>query len=178
MMKYRAAHPLRHLAPAPFPAALMPDAFPRVLQGGGNDATIRFVSLWEVRDIFIRDPIETEGRELVLAHGAANETLLDDVGRSQLDNHREYLELYSAERINPEAPRPRVSSQWMLLEHPRARPGLLEHGTRIAAEPDVLMRRLQAARGVSALPSSSMQNHRSFLTFILSHIFRHQRVTP
>ncbi len=109
-----------------------------------NGTTIRFVPLSEMPEVFTWYHIETEGHEVILAHGAPTETFVDYVGRSLFDNHQEYLDLYGAERIIPEMKRPRVSSQRMLPEHLRARLGLPAHGAEIAAEAGALMRRLKA----------------------------------
>ncbi|MEL7115480.1 MAG: Hint domain-containing protein, partial [Pseudomonadota bacterium] len=76
-----------------------------------NGDTIRFVSASELPRMFIYYHIETEAHDVILANGAAAETFVDAVSRRDFDNYQEYLELYGTERIIPEMPMPRISSQ-------------------------------------------------------------------
>jgi hypothetical protein len=91
-----------------------------------NGSTIDFVPMAELPDGFTVYHIETEDHDVILANGAPSETFIDYRARSHFDNHDEYLELYGAERIIPEMPRPRISSARMLPKGVRARLGLDE----------------------------------------------------
>ncbi|HEV7457177.1 MAG TPA: hypothetical protein VGN96_10400, partial [Roseococcus sp.] len=84
--------------------------------------------------------------EVVLANGAPAETFVDYVTRRHFDNYQEYLDLYGAERLIGEMPRPRVSAQRMLPDRLRARLGLPSFGAELAAEREALMDRLGLAR--------------------------------
>jgi len=65
--------------------------------------------------------IETAAHDVILANGAAAETLVDAAGRRAFDNHADYLALHSAERIIPELPLPRISSARLVPQSVRDR---------------------------------------------------------
>lgn len=109
-----------------------------------NGTSIRFVALSELPAAFTYFHIETEGHEVVLANGAPAETFVDYATRSHFDNYQDYLDLYGAERVVAEMPRPRVSSQRMLPDALRARLGIAPFGADIAAEGAALLQRLGA----------------------------------
>lgn len=79
-----------------------------------NGTTIRFVPGAELPREFTYYHVETEAHDVILANGAPAETFIDCVTRSKFDNYQEYLDLYGAERIIPEMPMPRISSQRLL----------------------------------------------------------------
>lgn len=111
-----------------------------------NGTTIHFVPRDELPAEYTYFHIETAGHEVVLANGAPAETFVDYVTRSHFDNYQEYLDLYGAERVVVEMPRPRVSAQRMLPDALRAKLGLAPYGTGLTQERDALLQRLEAAR--------------------------------
>jgi len=90
-----------------------------LVNGDRND----FVPMAELEDSFTVYHIETEAHDVILANGAPSETFVDAVTRSHFDNYQEYLDLYGAERIIPEMPRPRITSARLLPDHLRAQLG-------------------------------------------------------
>ena len=86
-----------------------------------NGASIHWVPLSELDQSVTYYHVETENHEIVLANGAETETFLDMSGRAAFDNFQEYLDLYGAERIIHELPRPRIASARLLPENVRRR---------------------------------------------------------
>ena len=97
-----------------------------------NGDTIRFVAASEMPAEFTYYHIETEAHDVILANGAASETFIDVTGRAAFDNHQEYLSLYGVERIIPEMPALRISSQRLVPHSIKQRLGISEraHGLR------------------------------------------------
>ncbi|MCP3971101.1 MAG: Hint domain-containing protein [Rhodobacteraceae bacterium] len=89
-----------------------------------NGSAINFVPFAELDKEFTYYHVETQDHDVIIANGAAAETFVDVAGRSDFDNHQEYLDLYGAERIIPEMARPRISSRRLLPETIRARLGI------------------------------------------------------
>lgn len=89
-----------------------------------NGKTIDFVPLAELEDSFVVYHIETEDHDVILANGAPAETFIDYIGRKAFDNFQEYLDLYGAERIIREMPKPRISAQRLVPERIKARLGI------------------------------------------------------
>jgi len=79
-----------------------------------NGSTIDWVPMDELPEMVTYYHIETEAHEVILANGAPAETFMDAAGRGAFDNHQEYLDLYGADRIIPEMPRPRINAQRLL----------------------------------------------------------------
>jgi hypothetical protein len=65
--------------------------------------------------------VETQNHDVIFANGAPSETFADCASRRNFDNYDEYLALYGAERIIPDMPRPRLSSQRMVPAEIRRR---------------------------------------------------------
>lgn len=91
-----------------------------------NDTTITFVPHAELPTQKVFYHVETEQHDVILANGLPAETFIDYRGRKNFDNYAEYLSLYGLERIMPELPLPRISSQRMLPAILRAQLGLEE----------------------------------------------------
>ena len=89
-----------------------------------NDATIDFVPLSELPDQITYYHIETDAHDVIVANGAPAETFMDAAGRKAFDNHPEYLDLYGAERLIPEMPRPRITAQRLVPDAIKARLGI------------------------------------------------------
>ncbi len=89
-----------------------------------NGTTIDWVPMGDLPETFTVYHVETEAHDVILANGARSETFIDYRDRRAFDNYQEYLELYGAERIIPEMPRPRISAARMLPDAIRARLGL------------------------------------------------------
>ena len=70
--------------------------------------------------------VETADHAIILAEGAPAETFVDIPGRRAFDNHQEYLDLYSTERIIPEIDRPRITSRRQVPDAIKERLGILD----------------------------------------------------
>ena len=79
-----------------------------------NGHSINFVPMAELEDSYTVYHVETEAHDVILANGAPSETFIDYRDRRAFDNYQEYLDLYGCERIIPEMPAPRISSQRLL----------------------------------------------------------------
>lgn len=91
-----------------------------------NDGSINWVPLADTADRFTVYHVETEAHDVILANGAASETYLDMPGRMAFDNYEQYLDLYGTERLIPEMPTPRISSQRLLPGAIKAQLGIGE----------------------------------------------------
>ncbi|TNF23172.1 MAG: Hint domain-containing protein [Rhodobacteraceae bacterium] len=89
-----------------------------------NGTTIAWVPLDEIADEVTYYHVETEMHDVILAEGAPAETFIDYLDRRAFDNYREYLDLYGAERIIREMPKPRISAARLVPEEIRARLGI------------------------------------------------------
>lgn len=89
-----------------------------------NGSTIDWVPLDDLPETVTYYHVETENHDVILANGAPAETFVDYVGRQAFDNYQEYLDLYGAERIIPEIPQPRISSQRLLPDAIRQKLGI------------------------------------------------------
>lgn len=86
-----------------------------------NGITIDLVPPAQIGESYTVYHVETEGREVILANGAAVETFVDYVTRRAFDNHAEYVALYGDERVIGEMPCPRIASARLLPPLIRAR---------------------------------------------------------
>ena len=89
-----------------------------------NGQNVRFAAATELPERFVYYHIETGAHDVILANGAASETFIDTAGRAAFDNHQEYLSLYGAERIIPEMPALRISSQRLVPQAIKDRLGM------------------------------------------------------
>lgn len=76
-----------------------------------NGSTIRWVPRSGLPAFLTVYHVETERHDVIFANGAPAETFIDYAGRRAFDNFDEFLDLHGAERIIPEMPMPRISSQ-------------------------------------------------------------------
>ncbi len=79
-----------------------------------NGTTIQSLRAADLPEAVTVYHVETENHDVILAEGTPAETFIDYLDRAAFDNFGEYLELYGAERIIPEAPIPRISSARLL----------------------------------------------------------------
>lgn len=86
-----------------------------------NGTTIDWVPLDEIADVVTYYHVETEAHDAILAEGTAAETFIDYLDRRAFDNYQEYLDLYGAEWIIREMPRPRISAARLVPETIRQR---------------------------------------------------------
>ncbi|MGC1497370.1 MAG: Hint domain-containing protein [Sulfitobacter sp.] len=101
-----------------------------------NGSTIEWVPASELADHVTYYHVETETHDVIFANGAPSETFVDAVGRAAFDNHQEYLDLHSVERIIPEMSQMRICSQRLLPDALKRRFMLVDPSDDAAADMD------------------------------------------
>ena len=96
-----------------------------------NGGSINWVPMDELPDSVTYYHVETRDHDVIFANGTPVETFIDHAGRRSFDNYQDYIDQYGAQRIIPEMPRIRVSTQRMLPKEIKARLGIADAGIRV-----------------------------------------------